>query len=176
MLSIITKVFPGVISLFTLKYLPQHPEDQLSLTQPAMMLPLLRNPSLLIALSSATCAAFAVGYIESLLQIHLYTFALGLPTVGLCFLAMSGTYTVCTIATGWIIDTRLVRIGYIDFGSKLCLRIRPWTMCVYGLGLILISFSLVGPVPLLPLSPSLALTVCSLVVYGAGSACVLITN
>ena len=57
-----------------------------------------------------------------------------------------------------------------------CFRIRPWTVSIFGLILIMISFLLVGPVPFLPISPSLPLTVCSLTMQGVGSAAVLVSS
>ena len=97
---------PGVICLYIIQPLTKYAEDQISLTQSSMMLPLLRNPNVLIALLSATSAAFAIGYIESLLELHLQTFSLQVTSIGLCFLAMSGAYTMATIVTGWVTDTR----------------------------------------------------------------------
>ena len=92
--------------LYIIQPLTKYAEDQISHTQSSVMLPLLRNPTVLIALTSATCAAFAIGYIESLLELHLEIFALEVSSIGLCFLAMSGSYTLCTILTGWLTDTR----------------------------------------------------------------------
>ena len=40
----------------------------------------------------------------------------------------------------------------------------------------MVSFLLIGPVPFLPISPSLSLTVCSLIVQGVGSAAVLVSS
>ena len=57
-----------------------------------------------------------------------------------------------------------------------CFRIRPWTVSIFGLILIMISFLLVGPVPFLPISPSLPLTVCSLTMQGVGSAAVVVSS
>ena len=55
-------------------------------------------------------------------------------------------------------------------------RIQPWTVSIIGFIMIMISFLLVGPVPFLPISPSLSLTVCSLTVHGAGSAAVVVSS
>ena len=124
------------------------------------MLPLLKSPHVIIALLCATTAAFAIGFIESLLELHLEKFSLSINSIGLCFLAMSATYTASTIATGWITD----------------MRFRPWSICSFGLLLILIAFLLIGPLPFLPLPPSLSLTIMGLVLQGSGSAAVLVSS
>ena len=55
-------------------------------------------------------------------------------------------------------------------------RINPWTASIFGLILMTLAFLLVGPVPFLPLPPSLPLTICSLVLHGVGSAAVIVSS
>ena len=77
----------------------------MSQIQSSLILPLLSNLNVMIALISATSAAFAVGYIESLLELHL-KLSLDLTLIGLCFFVIAFTYTICTLVTGWATDTR----------------------------------------------------------------------
>ena len=144
------------------KPLISHAEDQMeasSLSPPAL-LPLLADLTVLVPLLSATTAAVTIGFIESLLELHLQTFSISVSSVGLCFLAMSLTYTLITLLTGYCV-TKIFH---------------PLSLTIAGLSLLLLSFILVGPAPYLPLPPSLPLTVFSLVLQGAGAASVLVST
>ena len=94
------------MSICIIQTLTKEAEDQMSQINSSLMLPLLSNPNVMIALMSATSAAFAVGFIESLLELHLQIFSLDLTLVGLCFFVIACTYTICTLVTGWATDTR----------------------------------------------------------------------
>ena len=85
---------------------PDGEEDMTLTTESGAIRPLLSSYNIMIALLSASTASFAIGYIESLLQIHLQIFQLSVGTVGLTFLAMSAAYTACTVASGWLVDRR----------------------------------------------------------------------
>lgn len=153
-------VATGLICLPIIQPLTENAKDQSSQPQSSRMLPLLRNGNVLIALLSAASASFAIGYLESLLELYLETFSLHMTSIGLCFLAWSCTYTICSLITGWVTDT----------------RINPWTVSIIGLIIIMFSFLLVGPVPSLHISPSLTLTVGSLAIQGVGSAAVVVSS
>ena len=85
---------------------PDGEEDMTLTTERGSIRPLLSSYDIMIALLSASTASFAIGYTESLLQIHLQIFQLSVGTVGLTFLAMSAAYTACTVASGWLVDRR----------------------------------------------------------------------
>ena len=70
----------------------------------ASVLPILRHPAALVSLTSACVAALTIGYMESLLELHLEVFSLSVTATGLCFLAMALAYTSVTILTGCIAD------------------------------------------------------------------------
>ena len=73
----------------------QMEEDSLSSSSSSCsLLPLLQDLRVVVPLLSATTAAITIGYIESLLELHLQTFSISMSWVGLCFLAMSLTYTL----------------------------------------------------------------------------------
>ena len=55
-------------------------------------------------------------------------------------------------------------------------RVQPWFMLSMGLLLASISLLLIGPVPFLGIAPSIPLTVFSLILFGAGSASVLVSS
>ena len=61
---------------------------------PCSPLPLLLSPGVLLSLASVAAAAVTVSYVESLLALHLATFALSVTHIGLCFLALAVTYTL----------------------------------------------------------------------------------
>ena len=131
-----------------------------SSTSSASISPLVRDVRVMVPLLSATTAALTIGYIESLLELHLQTFSLSVSSVGLCFLTMSLTYTAMTLLTGYCVDKIL----------------QPIIFSTTGLLLLLLTFTLIGPAPFLPLAPSLPLTVLSLVLQGAGAALVLVST
>ena len=58
----------------------------------------LGQPEAAAALVSASAAALTIGYVESLLEVHLdTTFRLSVAATGLCFLAMALAYTSVTV-------------------------------------------------------------------------------
>ena len=125
------------------------------------IVPILRDHGALVSLMSATTAALTIGYLESLLELHLETmFAVSVTTVGLCFLTMSVAYTLVTILSGYCAD-------------KL---IHPGTLTIIGLLLLLTSFILLGPAPFLPLPPSFSLTILGLLLQGAGAGAVIVSS
>ena len=162
LLSGLVFILLSVQCVAVVRPLIHYAEDQMedsSLTSSALV-PLLQDLAVVVPLLSATTAALTIGYIESLLELHLQTFSLSVSWVGLCFLAMSLTYTLLTLLTGYCV-TKIFH---------------PGSITTAGLSLLLLSFILVGPAPYLPLPPSLPLTVFSLVLQGAGAASVLVST
>ena len=74
------------------------------------------------------------------------TFSLSVQQVGLCFLAMAVPYTIVTIVAGYCADKFL----------------HPGSITVSGFLLLLISFTLIGPVGWMPVDPQLGLTLAGL--------------
>ena len=162
LLSGLVFILLSVQCVAVVRPLIHYAEDQMedsSLTSSAL-LPLLQDLAVVVPLLSATTAALTIGYIESLLELHLQTFSLSVSWVGLCFLAMSLTYTLLTLLTGYCV-TKIFH---------------PGSITTAGLSLLLLTFILVGPAPYLHLPPSLPLTVFSLVLQGAGAASVLVST
>ena len=125
------------------------------------ILPILRSSGSLISLISASVAALTIGYIESLLVLYLQTtFSLSVTNISLCFLSMAVSYTSVTIMSGYLAD-------------KL---VHPVTITILGLLILLLSFTLIGPVPYLPIQPHQELTVFSLVLQGAGAGAVVVSS
>ena len=108
--------------------------------------PLLCSSLIITALLSSSVAAFSLGYIEALLELHLRTFQLTVTSVGFCFLAFSILFTLTTILAGY----------FTDF------HINPWTTNSSGLVFLSLGFVIVGPAPYLPLPPSLPSTLAGL--------------
>ena len=148
--------------VIVVKPLISHAEEEMEASNLSSLaiLPLLVDLTVLVPLLSATTAAITIGFIESLLELHLETFSISVSSVGLCFLAMSLTYTVISLLTGYCV-TKIFH---------------PGSLSIAGLSLLLLSFILIGPAPYLPLPPSLPLTVSSLVLQGAGAAAVLVST
>ena len=138
----------------------RYAEELVEDTASSAMFPLLQDLRVMVPLLSASSAALSIGYMESLLELHLQTFSISVSSVGLCFLAMSLTYTAMTLLTGYCVDKIL----------------QPSTFSLAGLLLLLLAMMLVGPAPYLPLGPCLPLTVLSLVLQGAGAALVLVST
>ena len=73
---------------------------------------------------------------------------------------MAVSYTSVTIMSGYLAD-------------KL---VHPVTITILGLLILLLSFTLIGPVPYLPIQPHQELTVFSLVLQGAGAGAVVVSS
>ena len=71
----------------------RYAEELVEDTASSAMFPLLQDLRVMVPLLSASSAALSIGYMESLLELHLQTFSISVSSVGLCFLAMSLTYT-----------------------------------------------------------------------------------
>jgi len=94
------------------------------------------------------------------LELHLETFSLSVQQVGLCFLTMAVPYTIVTIVAGYCADKFL----------------HPGSITVSGFLLLLISFTLIGPVGWMPVDPQLGLTLAGLLLQGAGSGAVIVST
>ena len=152
----------GGLSVWVCRSVTQEAEtSQQVLDDGHSILPILRSSGSLISLISASVAALTIGYIESLLVLYLQTtFSLSVTNISLCFLSMAVSYTSVTIMSGYLAD-------------KL---VHPVTITILGLLILLLSFTLIGPVPYLPIQPHQELTVFSLVLQGAGAGAVVVSS
>ena len=94
------------------------------------------------------------------MELYLSTFSLSVTSIGLCYLSLAISYTTVTLASGYLVDKLL----------------HPGTLTILGFILLLISFTFLAPVPYLYIHPHLAMTVTSMVMYGAGTACITLSS
>ena len=127
---------------------------------PASHRALLASPALLAALAAATTAALAIGFTESLLELHLLSFTSSVTITGLSFLLLAATTTATTVLAGLVSDALA----------------SPWLLLCCGLLLHLPALLLLGPAPFLPLAPSLTPTLLALALQGLGYASVLVSS
>ena len=94
----------GVLVVRRTRPLARHAEQQLTASaasdSASSLRRVLAQPEAAAALVSASAAALTIGYVESLLELHLdTTFRLSVAATGLCFLAMALAYTSATVLT-----------------------------------------------------------------------------
>ena len=92
----------GVLVVRRTRPLARHAEQQLTASaasdSASSLRRVLAQPEAAAALVSASAAALTIGYVESLLELHLdTTFRLSVAATGLCFLAMALAYTSLTV-------------------------------------------------------------------------------
>ena len=92
----------GVLVVRRTRPLARHAEQQLTASaasdSASSLRRVLAQPEAAAALVSASAAALTIGYVESLLELHLdTTFRLSVAATGLCFLAMALAYTSATV-------------------------------------------------------------------------------
>ena len=92
----------GVLVVRRTRPLARHAEQQLTASaasdSASSLRRVLAQPEAAAALVSASAAALTIGYVESLLELHLdTTLRLSVAATGLCFLAMALAYTSATV-------------------------------------------------------------------------------
>ena len=112
--------------------------------------PVLCNFEVIVTLISISAATTAHGFIESFIEIHLETFSLSVTSIGQCFIALAASYTVATLSSGYLVDKIM----------------NPEALTIISFCLILTSFTLIGPVPYIPLPSHLGLTLVCLLLHG----------
>ena len=93
------------------------------------------NFDVIMTLISISAATTAHGFIESFVEIRLETFSLSVTSIGQSFIALAASYTVATLSSGYLLDKIM----------------NPEALTILSFSLILISFTLIGPVPYIPL-------------------------
>ena len=73
---------------------------------------------------------------------------------------LAASFTLTTLVSGYAVDKLL----------------QPVTVIIIGFMLLLVSFTFLGPVPYIPLAPNLWITIASMMLQGAGSACVTLAS
>lgn len=115
-------------------------------------------PTILINAIATVVTATAMGYYSATLEPHIRGFGLSSVDVGFVFIISGGTYALIAPVIGYVCDTGL----------------NPKKIMIIGTILTVISYSLVGPAPFMPLQKSMVLVVIGLVIQGValGMICV----
>uniref|UniRef100_A0A1B6CFK8 Major facilitator superfamily (MFS) profile domain-containing protein n=1 Tax=Clastoptera arizonana TaxID=38151 RepID=A0A1B6CFK8_9HEMI len=119
---------------------------------PADMMSILKIPAVLLNSFCVVGTSLSMGFYTAILEPHLRQFDLTPVAMGLMFVISGGTYAVIAPIVGTICDKWLPPRSIISFG---CLSI-------------IISVSLVGPAPFLPIETSLELCIIGLIIHGIG--------
>lgn len=125
------------------------------------VLPILKNPHVLISLFSCTVGAYTIGTIEATLSTFLEDLDIKIQMIALAFLVMSLSSVLATPLFGFLCDSVM----------------SPWLVSMTGTVLMFICFMFIGPAPYLPIyQPSFYTVSGSLVAQGFGCAAVLVAS
>lgn len=89
----------------------------------------------MLATASIVVTSMSIGFLQATLEPHLRQFELTPITLGVMFVVNGGTYAITAPGFGWICDK----------------SVQPKVITIIGTVLVTIGFSLVGPVPFLPM-------------------------
>lgn len=125
------------------------------------VLPILKNPHVLISLFSCTIGAYTIGTIEATLSTFLEDLDISIKMIAVAFLVMSLSSVLATPLFGFLCDSVM----------------SPWLVSITGSVLMFICFMFIGPAPYLPIySPTFYTVSGSLVAQGFGCAAVLVAS
>lgn len=113
---------------------------------------LLFNPKIIFFILGVLAASFSRGFYEVALENHLRMLGLTPVLVGSMFMLRGGTFTLSSPILGFLCD-KVISPKYVVLISALC-------GCI--------GFLLLGPVPFIPLKPTVALCIIALSLLGVG--------
>ena len=145
-----------ILSVIPIYFLVQNeitPKDKNTKEKPTTFLQALRVPGITINLTLSAMTCLCIGFNESTLDFHLREIGNFSPSqVGKIFLISGLIYSFFTWGFGWVA--------------------KKWSNAYYliylGLVLLTCSFVIVGPLPFLPLAPSVYNVICSQACFGVG--------
>ncbi|CAI6348688.1 unnamed protein product [Macrosiphum euphorbiae] len=111
---------------------------------------LMRVPTVLVNSIATLITATAMGYYSATLEPHIRGFGLSSVEVGFMFIISGGTYALIVPVVGYVYDTGL----------------NPKKIMIIGTILTVVSFSMVGPAPFMPIEKSMLWVVIGLVIQG----------
>lgn len=111
---------------------------------------LMSVPTVLINSIATVITATAMGYYSATLEPHIRGFGLSSVNVGFVFIISGGTYALIAPIIGYVCDTGL----------------NPKKIMIFGTVLTVVSYSIVGPAPFVPLNKSMLLIVLGLIIQG----------
>ncbi|XP_054273005.1 MFS-type transporter SLC18B1-like isoform X2 [Macrosteles quadrilineatus] len=118
----------------------------------------LKVPAILLNSAAVVATAISMGFYSATLEPHLRLFNLSPIAMGLMFVISGGTYACVAPIVGRICD----RWAY------------PKRVISVGCVLVVISFTIVGPAPFVPLPTTLPLCIIGLVIHGVGLASLMV--
>ncbi|RCN47129.1 transporter, major facilitator family protein [Ancylostoma caninum] len=145
------------VAMFLMAFLSRWliPKDQGEKTEPHSSTGykgLLRIPTIWIMMFALFNSAISTSFVNPAMAGHLESFHLSPPVLGLLFLLSGAFYSVTAPLNGMLVDRFKCHLGGM--------MVAP--------AAIIISLSLNGPSPLLPLTKSLPLVIIAQIIFGAG--------
>ncbi|XP_050541622.1 MFS-type transporter SLC18B1-like [Daktulosphaira vitifoliae] len=140
--------------------LPDHPNRRRDVPSDASLLKVLKIPGILLAAASIIVTSMSIGFLSATLEPHLRQFNLSPMVLGLMFVINGGTYALTAPWWGWLCD-----------------KIMPAkVVTLLGCIILMVGFSLIGPVPFLNRPTELTVTIIGLVLHGMGMGAQLVAS
>lgn len=139
-------------AILTFVLLPKHDDHSCKDSKGGGIRKALQVPGIAVAAFSIVSASCSIGFIQALMEPHLRPFNLTPIMLGLMFVINGAVYAMCAPAWGWLCDNHL----------------RPKMVTAFSSVLVIVGFSLIGPLPFLGITPSLGLISFALVIHGIG--------
>jgi len=138
-------------TLFVVVVLPRSRDTTPESTEKPTMMKALKVPSIVMACYSVACAAASLGFLQATLEPHLREYKMNAVQIGAMFVVNGGVYGVAAPVFGMVCD-----------------RYSPKLIAFLGAVLMVISFALMGPLPIIPIGKSKPLIIFTLVLQGIG--------
>jgi len=138
-------------TLFVVIMLPKERQAPPDSAEKPSMINAIKVPSIIMACYSVACAAASLGFLQATLEPHLREFKMNALQIGAMFVVNGGVYGVAAPVFGMVCD-----------------RYSPKTVAFLGSILMVISFSLMGPLPFFGIGKSKGLIIFALVLQGIG--------
>lgn len=139
-------------AVMTAFVLPDHANRRNDVTSDASLLKVLKIPGIMLAAASIIVTSMSIGFLSATLEPHLRQFKLSPMVLGLMFVINGGTYALTAPWWGWLCDKVLP--------AKV--------VTLLGCIILMIGFSLIGPVPFLNRPTEFSVTILGLVMHGMG--------
>ncbi|XP_057671964.1 MFS-type transporter SLC18B1-like [Diorhabda carinulata] len=125
------------------------------------ILTVLKIPSVFLAIISVIVTSMSIGFLQATLEPHLRDFHLTPVVVGLMFVINGGIYAITTPVFGFFCDKLLIH---------------PKKITILGCAFVAIGFTLIGPLPIIPLKKSIGLIIGGLILHGFGMGAQLVAS
>ena len=116
------------------------------------VLTLLKQPRILLAAFTGLCGSISIGFLQATLEPHIRPLNLSPFHIGLMFVLNGFSYAITAPLWGRLCDKWLPERAATSIGALI----------------VVVSFLLIGPSPLLPIKNSLTLCIVSLIIHGLG--------